>query len=144
MPLTVDQKVWKSGTAALKSADKKVLAGMRKGIREVAKPVAQSVLTEGADQLGHAGGLAGRVASRTKPSITVGANDVRIRLAGGAALGRIDASGVARHPVFGHRSVWRGTNFKPAIFSSRFAEHAEDVRRAAWNGMRQALDTIKS
>jgi hypothetical protein len=118
--------------AARNAADGTIRKDMLKGIRNAAKPVADAIKDQAAEEL--PGGLGewyggAKLAPRTRAT---GAK-AGVRIQGpkkgrGADMGGVNDSGTARHPVFGNRAVWSDTSV-PAGFEERGAEKAADQAR---------------
>ena len=115
---------------------------MRKSLRELGKPIAETVREEGARTLPKRGGLSGNVMSAR---ITVGINAGGVSLLlggrkkrkGEGQLRQIDDSGLIRHPVFGRvRKVGRLKRGK--LTAGRTVTSASGWKKSPWSVTRTA------
>lgn len=122
---------WKEFFARLKSADKKVAAGVRKQLRGAAKPLADRVKTKGAEPMPHRGGLSAYLALTARPrvSITQWGISLELRDPGkhGVSLADLNA-GRLKHPLFGLRSTWIDQSVPAGSWTDAFDAAADDLR----------------
>lgn len=101
---------------------------MRKAARQSTKETRRKIRDSARDSLPHRGGL-DKWAARM-PTVSVRDSGrmqgVRIRLARPGADMRALNRGVARHPVFGNKKVWRNTYFRD---EARWFERAVEADR---------------
>lgn len=150
---------------ALKAAGDKVLSRrVNKAMRDVAKPIGDRILRDGAAKLPHRGGLSSRVAS-TPPALRfrTSANSVYAALVfGGNKRKGIDFrsidSGVLRHPVFaGRRFVstgafgtgaakakwtWVRQEVTPGAFSDELPKHLPTLRGVLVDAIQETLNDV--
>lgn len=123
--MDVDVSDYKRLIAELKGADKKLARGIRKRLRDLARPIAEEVLDVGSRGMPSRGGLSGNLRT-SRRSIGITGAGVTMRLGGRAHRGgegqlyQIDAYGVVRHPVFGrYRKAKVGSKSRNGITSVR-------------------------
>lgn len=115
--------------AAKATGDGQLRKDMLRGIRNAAKPVADGIREQYADEMPKRGGAADwyggmKISPRTR---TTG-KSAGVRLQGprrgrGADAGRVNDSGVIRHPVHGNRDVWADTPVRAGV-AGRGADRA--------------------
>ena len=145
----VDVSEYKALVSRLKDADKKLAAGVRKQLRELAKPVAAEVIREGTDTLPQRGGLADNILT-ARVKVTTNAAGMSLFLGGRGhrkgegQLRQIDETGQIRHPVFGRfrtvtdrfgntdvkKNPWAITKTTPHQFTAAFERHRDEVQDA--------------
>jgi hypothetical protein len=128
---------FKAAAQALNAAgDKDLRNEVYAAFRKATKPLGESIIREGSAEMPRGGGLAARVAAakmgqsnsttgrnpgvalsfRTKPGTTGQSYNLRA----------LDA-GIARHPTFGNRAVWRVTSIRAGAFTRPFEAGKEPV-----------------
>lgn len=164
--LQVDTADYRRAAAGLRVlADRGLNNAVRRGLREVAKPLGQDMVAGGAAKMPHRGGLSARVAGSSvglragiagsSPSV-----EILLRQPSGYRLDQMDA-GRLRHPVFerGHlakRKTYKGRRYLnqgprlerrwvqqavPAkAFTTPFLEGAPKVRAALVRQVQKAVD----
>lgn len=146
-------------------ADKGLTNAVRRGLRDVAKPLGDDMIAGGARAMPHRGGLSARVASSRvglRTGMTGGNPSVEIQLRQPQGY-RLDAmdKGRIRHPVFeGHhlartathkgrkyrvqgprlRSRWVGQNVPAKSLTTPFLEGAPKVRQSLVREVQKAVD----
>lgn len=125
--MQVDARGFAEFAAKAKAVEPKVRRGINQSLRDIAKPVGVEAIKAGAAGMPHRGGLASRVASRGRVSVTRTATSVRMILGGrkGPWIGRFD-EGSLRHPTFGH-APWRDQQIPAAGFSTPIVEAAPQL-----------------
>lgn len=108
--------------------DKDLMKAFYAGLNRATKPMKAAALTQGTNRLPHRGGLARRVASRTKLGTSSARGSVAV-FARGRSQARLMDRGLVRHPVFGNREVWRTTRFEPGWFTDPMRAGAPIARR---------------
>lgn len=139
--------------AALKqAADKDLQKQVSKVMREVAKPLGEKVLREGAADLPSRGGLADHVAAKGRigvsnslagksASVTLALRNKGVRF---AAMDR----GKLRHPVFGRPGktrkewAWAQQAIRPGAFSRVFEAEAPMVRGEVTKAAQEVLNNV--
>lgn len=96
--LDVDVADYQAFAQRLKAADRKVASGLRKRVRDAAKPLAEAVVQDGPEGLPERGGLADWL-REAKPGLSMTQTRVAISLGAGHDLASINR-GKLRHPVF--------------------------------------------
>ena len=133
--------------AKLDEGDRKLNNGIRRRLREVAKPLGTEVRDEFAAAMPSSGGLSALLAGSKVSVSTMGASkhprvEIRVRLAG-HDLESMDA-GKLRHPVFARKKPWTWT--EQAVPSGTAAEAlqagAPKVRDALMREVETLLDEI--
>lgn len=126
---------------ALKDADRTIRLEYTRTLRAIAKPLAQSVLEDGAAKLPKRGGLADRVAGAT---VSVSATQMRavasLKTDEGYDL-RAMERGKLRHPTYGHKP-WVQQAIPSRVFGEAFDERAPAARAAMLAAGDQALRKI--
>lgn len=143
-PVDADTAAWQKASALLKSADKKVAAGMRKGLRNVAQPLGDTVGLEGAAKMPHAGGLSGYLATNARPTVSLTGKDILIRLQdkrGGIALKAMDR-GMLRHPLYGLRSTWVLQSVPESAWTDPFVAHKDQAVEAVRVEVQKVLNNL--
>lgn len=132
---------------ALKAAaDRDLQKRISAAMRDIAKPLGQDVLEEGAAELPSRGGLSAYVASKGRIGVS---NSLRGRTASvtlalrnrGVRFAAMDR-GLLRHPVFGNRSVWVGQSLPAGMFSKAFEKRADEVRPRLVKAAQDALNDV--
>lgn len=122
---------WKAFFGRLKGAERKIAAGVRKQLRDAAKPLGERVATEGAAAMPSRGGLAAYLAGSAKPRVAVTGAGISLVLQDRGGYGvslRALNSGELRHPVFGLRSTWVGQVVPSGSWTDAFDAAADDLR----------------
>ena len=129
-----------------KGLRRELLAGMR----VAAKPMAEAAKQAARDELPRAGGLNEWVAGSkfaVRNSLTGNGAGTRIvvRKPGGKKgahdMAALD-DGIARHPVFGHRNVWKDTPIKAGWFSDTLQRDAPVAQAALLAAMQTTIDAL--
>lgn len=118
---------------AYRDGDKILRRAITKSLRDVAKPLGEAIIREGAEGLPHSGGLSatirdnGRVtvtASLTgsSPKVTIGLSNRQ-----GIQMASLD-KGSLRHPVYGHRSAWVLQSIRAHLFTDAFTSSPQVAR----------------
>lgn len=127
MTVSADVSDWERYRARAKTADRPVAAAQRKVFRDFARDVGRELAEEGSQGMPAGGGLQQRLAG-TKVSVRqLNAGLVVILGGPGSAIGRINASGVVRHPTYGNRSVWGSTQVEPGTWTAAAEKRRDDV-----------------
>lgn len=119
----------------------KIRSGVRKRLRDVARPIGLQVLAEGAKAL--PGRLAEHVVAKARtPVLSQTATGARIVLGSkkGPQLGRMDA-GQNRHPTYGH-APWKEQPVPAGSFSEEFQRNADEAREAVRREMNTILEGL--
>ena len=122
----------KAGAQLLELGDRKLVLGMRRDLRALAKPVGDKIVEAIADAMPKRGGLAERVRSRGRVSLLVDLRrGVRIQLANKAGLymGAFE-DGTIRHPVYGNRKAWVSQQVPGGKGAEAFAKEADGLATA--------------
>ena len=109
--------------------DRKLVLGMRRDLRALAKPVGDRIVEAIADAMPKRGGLSERVRSQGRVSLLVNLRSgVRIQLAnrGGMYMGAFE-DGTVRHPVYGNRKAWVAQTVPGNKGAEEFAKHADTM-----------------
>ena len=112
--------------------DRKLVLGMRRDLRALAKPVGDWIVEAIADAMPKRGGLAERVRSQGRVSLLVDLRrGVRIQLANkaGMYMGAFE-SGTIRHPVYGNRKAWVSQQAPGGKGAEAFAKEADGLATA--------------
>lgn len=112
--------------------DRKLVLGMRRDLRALAKPVGDRIVEAIADAMPKRGGLAERVRSQGRVSVLINLRSgVRIQLAnrGGMYMGAFE-SGTIRHPVYGNRKAWVSQQVPGGKGAEAFAKEADGLATA--------------
>ena len=112
--------------------DRKLVLGMRRDLRALAKPVGDRIVEAIADAMPKRGGLSERVRSQGRVSLLVDLRrGVRIQLANkaGMYMGAFE-SGTIRHPVYGHRKAWVSQQVPGGKGAEVFAKEADGLATA--------------
>jgi hypothetical protein len=112
--------------------DRKLVLGMRRDLRALAKPVGDRIVEAIADAMPKRGGLAERVRSQGRVSVLINLRSgVRIQLAnrGGMYMGAFE-SGTIRHPVYGNRKAWVSQQVPGGKGAEAFAKEADGLAAA--------------
>lgn len=137
---------WRRLARGLKAADAPIRRSIRKGLRDVAKPLGVDMRDAGAAAMPRRGGLSARVARstvslRTAGGLGAGARvEVALRTKEGYDLGGMDR-GLIRHPVF-DTGAWVAQTVPARAFSDAFDRGAPKVRAALIREIDKALDEI--
>lgn len=138
---------------ALKEAgDKDLQKRVSKAMREVAKPLGDKVLREGAAELPRRGGLSDYVASKGKIGIS---NSLRGRSASvtlklhnkGVRFGAMN-QGRLRHPVYGRPLLsrkewgWSTQSVRPGMFTRPFDAAAPEAAQEVTQAAQAALNDV--
>jgi hypothetical protein len=132
---------------ALKEAsDKDLTNNVRRSMREVAKPVGQAVMREGAVVMPKLGGFSARVEQgKVGISSAIASKQVHVTIAlsnKGVDMKSLDA-GTLRHPVFKRADrpvIWRSQAVPARAFTTALKAQAPVVRRAVLEAMQTTLD----
>lgn len=122
----------KAGAQLLELGDRKLVLGMRRDLRALAKPVGDRIVEAIADAMPKRGGLAERVRSQGRVSLLVDLRrGVRIQLANkaGMYMGAFE-SGTIRHPVHGNRKAWVSQQVPGGKGAEAFAKEADGLAAA--------------
>ena len=122
----------KAGAQLLELGDRKLVLGMRRDLRALAKPVGDRIVEAIADAMPKRGGLAERVRSQGRVSVLINLRSgVRIQLAnrGGMYMGAFE-SGTIRHPVYGNRKAWVSQQVPGGKGAEAFAKEADGLATA--------------
>ena len=122
----------KAGAQLLELGDRKLVLGMRRDLRALAKPVGDRIVEAIADAMPKRGGLAERVRSQGRVSLLVDLRrGVRIQLANkaGMYMGAFE-SGTIRHPVYGNRKAWVSQQVPGGKGAEAFAKEADGLATA--------------
>lgn len=170
LPIRVSAETvgFREAAASLRAlADKGLTKAVRKGLREVAKPLGEDMIRGGAAAMPKRGGLSDRVAHSTvgQRNTLAGGNvgvELLLRQRNGYRLDQMDA-GRLRHPVFERgylaRTVthkgkkyamqgprlerrWVGQAVPAKGFTTPFLEGAPKVRAALVRTIQQAFDEV--
>lgn len=112
--------------------DRKLVLGMRRDLRALAKPVGDRIVEAIADAMPKRGGLAERVRSQGRVSVLINLRSgVRIQLANksGLYMGAFE-SGTIRHPVYGNRKAWVSQQVPGGKGAEAFAKEADGLATA--------------
>ena len=112
--------------------DRKLVLGMRRDLRALAKPVGDRIVEAIADAMPKRGGLSERVRSQGRVSVLINLRSgVRIQLAnrGGMYMGAFE-SGTIRHPVYGNRKAWVSQQVPGGKGAEAFAKEADGLATA--------------
>ena len=112
--------------------DRKLVLGMRRDLRALAKPVGDRIVEAIADAMPKRGGLSERVRSQGRVSLLVDLRrGVRIQLANkaGMYMGAFE-SGTIRHPVYGNRKAWVSQQVPGGKGAEVFAKEADGLATA--------------
>ena len=136
--LDIQADDYKSAHRALKAADRKVANGVRRGLRKIAKPLGDQVLTEGSEGLPQSGGLASHVAAGGKVGLMMAATSARLKLShAGVDVASLER-GTVRYPLFGNKNSWHSHPVTAHLFTSVFEREGPAVAEA----MRDELVTL--
>ena len=122
----------KAGAQLLELGDRKLVLGMRRDLRALAKPVGDRIVEAIADAMPKRGGLSERVRSQGRVSLLVDLRrGVRIQLANkaGMYMGAFE-SGTIRHPVYGNRKAWVSQQVPGGKGAEAFAKEADGLATA--------------
>ena len=122
----------KAGAQLLELGDRKLVLGMRRDLRALAKPVGDRIVEAIADAMPKRGGLSERVRSQGRVSLLVDLRrGVRIQLANkaGMYMGAFE-SGTIRHPVYGNRKTWVAQFVPSGVGAEAFAKEADGLATA--------------
>ena len=122
----------KAGAQLLELGDRKLVLGMRRDLRALAKPVGDRIVEAIGDAMPKRGGLAERVRSQGRVSLLVDLRrGVRIQLANkaGMYMGAFE-SGTIRRPVYGNRKVWVSQQVPAGKGAESFAKEADGLATA--------------
>jgi len=124
----VDADQYRTVAAKLKD-DKQLKRAFSKRLRTSARPALEAVLAEGAEKMPRRGGLARHMVDAGRVSLSqAGAGIAGVLSNKRAALGRVDSSGLVRHPLFGRRKHWFATSVPAGTFSEAFESRADEIR----------------
>lgn len=116
-----------AGAKLLDLGDRKLVLGMRRDLREIAKPVGDRLVGAIADAMPKRGGLAARIRAEGRVSLLVDLRrGVRIQLANnkGMRMGGFE-DGEIRKPTFGNRKVWRTQSVPANKGAEQFEKEAD-------------------
>lgn len=129
MAVHIDADAYRVVAAKLKQAPKELKRAYGKRLRSMARPVLEEVLQEGAEPLPQGGGLAAHVVNAGRISVSQAGSGIRGVLSNkGVTLGRVDATGIVRHPLYGNRRHWFPTAVEAGTFSRAFERRADELR----------------
>ena len=123
--------------AKLDEGDRKLNNGIRRRLREVAKPLGSEVRDTLAESMPRRGGLSAMI-GRSKVSVSPRV-EIRVRSAG-HDLEAMDA-GMLRHPTFGHKP-WVGQSVPSGSAAKALEAGAPKVRDALMREVETLLDEI--
>jgi hypothetical protein len=123
--------------AKLDEGDRKLNNGIRRRLREVAKPLGSEVRDTLAESMPRRGGLSAMI-GRSKVSVSSRV-EIRVRSAG-HDLEAMDA-GMLRHPTFGHKP-WVGQSVPSGSAAKALEAGAPKVRDALMREVETLLDEI--
>lgn len=149
------------GAAAFKAAaqalndqgDKELRKNVYGAFRKAAKPLAESVIREGAREMPKRGGLSAKVAGSKSgqsnsttgrnPGVTLTFRGVKDVEGKNMDLKTLDV-GIARHPTFGRRGLgqWKVTNVPKGAFTRPFEAGLEPVKRELFRVLEDAAADI--
>jgi len=127
--------------AKLDEGDRKLNNGIRRRLREVAKPLGSEVRDTLAESMPRRGGLSAMI-GRSKVSVSstsASRQEIRVRSAG-HDLEAMDA-GMLRHPTFGHKP-WVGQSVPSGSAAKALEAGAPKVRDALMREVETLLDEI--
>ncbi|HQA14618.1 MAG TPA: hypothetical protein PLD94_10625 [Ornithinibacter sp.] len=129
--------------AKLDEGDRKLNNGIRRRLREVAKPLGSEVRDTLAESMPRRGGLSAMI-GRSKVSVSSTSDtgervEIRVRSAG-HDLEAMDA-GMLRHPTFGHKP-WVGQSVPSGSAAKALEAGAPKVRDALMREVETLLDEI--
>lgn len=135
----VDVSEYQAFTARLKTVERKVQNGLRKRLRDLAKPVTQKVRDEGTQPMPSRGGLNGNLmTARISTSITAAGMSLmlggRKHRGGEGQLMQIDNDGILRHPIWARaerpRKSWRWTTqaVPQGTYTASFLAQRDEIR----------------
>jgi len=126
--------------AKLDEGDRKLNNGIRRRLREVAKPLGSEVRDTLAGSMPRRGGLSAMIGrSKVSVSSTSASMHIRVRSAG-HDLEAMDA-GMLRHPTFGHKP-WVGQSVPSGSAAKALEAGAPKVRDALMREVETLLDEI--
>lgn len=126
--------------AKLDEGDRKLNNGIRRRLREVAKPLGSEVRDTLAESMPRRGGLSAMI-GRSKVSVSSTSERVEIRVrSAGHDLEAMDA-GMLRHPTFGHKP-WVGQSVPSGSAAKALEAGAPKVRDALMREVETLLDEI--
>lgn len=147
---------WRRCAAHLRDAgDKDLMKGVRKSIRDLAKPLGKFVLERGAESMPSSGGLRARIVETGRVGSTAGTAgknpkiviNLRAPKVGGASVGVIDSRGIVRHPVYAGGGkdrkewAWVAQNVEQGTFTRAFEGEADEVARGVLDAVQDVLDS---
>ena len=141
MAFDVDAGDYKDAARALKDADKKVAASIRKGLREIAKPLAEVVVREGSETMPSSGGLRARLESG-KPLVSLAAKSASLNLKRGSNYKSINDQGIVRHKVFGNPKKWAAQSVDAGTYTDAFNHHGAETAVKMQAHLKAAVDEI--
>ena len=135
--LNVDTSDYKAFAVKLKGAERTVKNSLRKRLRDAGKPLAEAVAEDGPEGLPSSGGLADWLRSSAKPSLSMTATRLAVKLTGGTGsrtgrtsdLGAINR-GRLRHPVYarpGRRAGWANQGVTAGTYDKAIEKHADEA-----------------
>ena len=111
-------------------AGKKIRSAVSRGMSRAARPVMKEIVEAGAEKMPSAGGLDQHMAA-ARVGLSQTPFGVKARLGSkGRALGRVDESGIVRHPLHGNRKFWFPPSVGAGAWSPELDERAPEVQRA--------------
>lgn len=125
-------KLDKVARALREAGDKELQKELYAGLNRATKPLRGAAKESALENLPHRGGLNRRVARARMSVRRRGGKSPSIKIvAKGMQLGRIDARGQVKHPVYGHRDRWVIQNISKAEgwFTEPMQKGAPEVRK---------------
>lgn len=129
------------------AADKGLRREVYAGFRKAAKPLGERMISQGAAEMPHHGGLAARIAASklAQSNSTTGRNPsitLSLRSREGYDLKAMDA-GILRHPVFGRWLAGvKPQRLRPGAFTRPFEAGADGVRKEVIAALNRVNDQI--
>ena len=134
--LTVDTDEYKAFAQRLKAADRKVASGLRRRVRDAAKPLGDAIAKDGPEGLPSSGGLADWL-RQAKPGLSMTQTRMAIKLTGlkgsrtqkTSDLNAINR-GRLRHPVYavdGRKAGWVNQPVQAGTYDAAIEKHSVDA-----------------
>ncbi len=148
--LDVDASDYKAFAQRLKAADRKVASGLRRRVRDAAKPLGDAIAKDGPEGLPSSGGLADWL-RQAKPGLSMTQTRMAIKLTGakGSRTGKTSDlnainRGRLRHPVYaqpGRKAGWANQPVQAGTYDAAIdthgAEALEDIARVLDDVMKE-------
>ena len=148
--LDIDASDYKAFAQRLKAADRKVASGLRRRVRDAAKPLGDAIAKDGPEGLPSSGGLADWL-RQAKPGLSMTQTRMAIKLTGlkgsrtqkTSDLNAINR-GRLRHPVYaqpGRKAGWANQPVQAGTYDAAIdthgAEALEDIARVLDDVMKE-------